>query len=156
MEDQTSREVRAMELFHEGYNCAQSVFAAFASDCQLPEAMALKLSAPFGAGFGRMREVCGAVCGAAMVAGAFEGNDTPNTDDKERIFTLVQQFAAQFKEEFGTYYCRELLGLEHKKCPESARPSDRTAAYYGSRPCEHCVAFASRMAAEYLRTLRAK
>ena len=31
---------------------------------------------------------------------------------------------------------------------ETARPGERTAAYYASRPCERCIAFCARSAAE--------
>lgn len=53
----------AYTWFLQGYNCSQSVVAAFAPQLGLTEEMALRLSAGFGAGIGRMREVCGAFCG---------------------------------------------------------------------------------------------
>ena len=31
---------------------------------------------------------------------------------------------------------------------ETARPGERTAAYYASRPCERCIAFCARRAAD--------
>lgn len=43
------RAVRALDYFHQGYNCSQSVFAAFADVCGLTEETALKLSSPLGA-----------------------------------------------------------------------------------------------------------
>ncbi|MEN6490015.1 MAG: C-GCAxxG-C-C family protein, partial [Smithella sp.] len=60
---------RAMELFRRGYNCAQSVFAAFCEDMGIDFETALKLSSSFGAGMGRLREVCGAVSGMFAVVG---------------------------------------------------------------------------------------
>ena len=129
------RAARALEYFHQGYNCSQSVFAAFADVCGLTEETALKLSSPLGAGIGRMREVCGAFCGMSMLAGSLYGNSSPET--------------ASFKQEFGTLYCRELLGLSPESlAAETARPGERTAAYYASRPCERCIAFCARCAAE--------
>ena len=63
--------------------------------------------------------------------------------------SLVQSLAASFKQEFGTLYCRELLGLSPESlAAETARPGERTAAYYASRPCERCIAFCARCAAE--------
>jgi len=44
------RAVRALDYFHQGYNCSQSVFAAFADVCGLTEETALKLSSPRGSG----------------------------------------------------------------------------------------------------------
>lgn len=143
------RAARALDYFHQGYNCSQSVFAAFADVCGLTEETALKLSSPLGAGIGRMREVCGAFCGLSMLAGSLYGNSSPETGEKEKIFSLVQSLAASFKQEFGTLYCRELLGLSPERlAAETARPGERTAAYYASRPCERCIAFCARHAAE--------
>lgn len=42
------RTARALDYFHQGYNCSQSVFAAFADVCGLTEETALKLSSPWG------------------------------------------------------------------------------------------------------------
>ena len=47
----------AYAWFLKGYNCSQSVVAAFAPQLGLTEETALRLSAGFGAGIGRMREV---------------------------------------------------------------------------------------------------
>ena len=58
----------ALELFMEGYNCAQVVFAAFAPVLGIAQADALRVSMGLGGGVGRMREVCGTVSGAAMRA----------------------------------------------------------------------------------------
>ncbi|MBQ8793490.1 MAG: C_GCAxxG_C_C family protein, partial [Clostridia bacterium] len=60
---------KAVKLFTDGYNCAQAVFGAFAEDLGFDEKTALKISAPFGGGFGRQREVCGAVSGMLMAFG---------------------------------------------------------------------------------------
>lgn len=85
----------------------------------------------------------------SMLAGSLYGNSSPETGEKEKIFSLVQSLAASFKQEFGTLYCRELLGLSPERlAAETARPGERTAAYYASRPCERCIAFCARCAAE--------
>ena len=146
----TTAEQRALAYFHRGYNCAQSVFAAFAEDLGLSEELALRLSAGFGAGVGRMRGMCGAFSGLTMVAGYCKGNLTGVPEDKEVVFSLVRELAESFKAEFGTLTCRELLHLD-EGVQESARPNERTQAYYAARPCEHCVAFCARKAADLLR-----
>ena len=63
------RRERAMALFEEGYNCAQSVFLAFSDLHGMDTHMAAALSSSFGGGMGRLREVCGAVSGMFLVAG---------------------------------------------------------------------------------------
>lgn len=145
----TTAEQRALAYFHQGYNCAQSVFAAFAEDLGLSEELALRLSAGFGAGVGRMRGMCGAFSGLTMVAGYCKGNLTGEPEDKEVVFSLVRELAESFKSEFGTLTCRELLHLD-EGVQEGARPNERTQAYYAARPCEHCVAFCARKAADLL------
>ena len=146
----TTAEQRALAYFHRGYNCAQSVFAAFAEDLGLSEELALRLSAGFGAGVGRMRGMCGAFSGLTMVAGYCKGNLTGVPEDKEVVFSLVRELAESFKAEFGTLTCRELLHLD-EGLQEGARPNERTQAYYAARPCERCVAFCARKAADLLR-----
>lgn len=144
-----SAEERALGFFHRGFNCAQSVFAAFAHQVGLSEETALRLAAGFGAGVGRMRGMCGAFSGLTLVAGYCHGNLSGNPAEKEQIFSLVRQLADDFKSQFGTLTCRELLHLD-ENLQEGARPQERTQAYYDARPCERCVAFCAAKAAELL------
>ena len=80
---------------------------------------------------------------------ALPGAPGPEAEGKERIYSLVRRLAGRFRAEFGTLSCRELLQLP-EDCEESATPSARTAAYYEARPCERCIAFCARQAAELL------
>ena len=58
---------KAKELFRQGFNCSQAVFAACADLYGIEdETLALRLSASFGGGIGRMRQTCGAACGMFM------------------------------------------------------------------------------------------
>ena len=68
---------RAYAAFFKGYNCCQSVAVAFAEEMGMTEKQALQISAGFGGGFGRMREVCGAFSGITLVLGALYGSDDP-------------------------------------------------------------------------------
>ena len=103
---------RAQAYFHKGYNCSQSVVAAFAADLGLTEETALKISCGFGGGVGRMREVCGAFTGLTAVIGMYY-TDPADPNDKSRIYGMIQQLAAQFRAESGggSIICRQLLGL---------------------------------------------
>ena len=90
-----SEKERAVELFHEGYNCSQSVFTAFAHRFNIDEETAKKISAGLGGGLGRMREVCGAVSGMFMVAGMLYGyTDADDRDGKNNHYKRIQQLAA--------------------------------------------------------------
>ena len=63
MEDRVQK---AVELFKSGYNCSQSVVAAFADMYGFTQEQALRMGASFGGGIGRMRETCGAACGMLL------------------------------------------------------------------------------------------
>ncbi|NTU86942.1 MAG: C_GCAxxG_C_C family protein, partial [Chlorobiaceae bacterium] len=65
-----TRSERAVSIFSEGYNCAQSVLFSFSDDLGIAGDTALKIASGFGGGIGRMQEVCGAVTGGVMVIGA--------------------------------------------------------------------------------------
>ena len=65
MKDKEERIARAVAYFKEGYNCSQSVVAAFADLYGFTHEQALHISASFGGGIGRMRLTCGAVCGCS-------------------------------------------------------------------------------------------
>ena len=144
-----NRADRAEELFRQGYNCSQSVFAAFADAVGMTTEEAAKLASPFGAGFGKLREVCGAVSGMTMVAGRLKGYDDPSDyEAKKALYALVQKMCAEFEEKQGSIICRELLGLE--KGEDIGEPSVRTEEYYRSRPCIGACRTAAEIAAKYL------
>ena len=88
---------KAMALFKKGYNCSQSVCAAFADMYGYTEEQALRMSASFGGGIGRMRMTCGAACGMFILAGLETGcTDGEDRDGKEANYRLVQQLADKF------------------------------------------------------------
>lgn len=123
----------AGDLFLEGYNCAQAVFLAFSDVTGYDKDAALRISSSFGGGMGRMREVCGAVSGALMVAGVLWGYTGLDDQQKRGHYALVQEIARRFKEKHATIVCRELLtGLSVDNAPT---PTVRDAAYYQKRPC---------------------
>ena len=129
-----SRADKAEELFRRGYNCSQSVFAAFADVVGMTEEEAAKLASPFGAGFGKLREVCGAVSGMTMVMGKVKGYSDPGDyEGKKALYAIIQKMCAEFEEKQGSLICRELLGL--KKGEDIGEPAVRTEEYYRSRPC---------------------
>ena len=140
---------KAEALFYEGYNCAQSVLLAFGDMTGLEAGTAAALSSSFGGGLGRMREVCGAVSGAAMVLGILRGQyDPKDAQAKKRHYHLIQEFAARFREENGSVLCRELLagaGAAGGKDPE-----ERSAGYYKKRPCPRIVYRAAEITEEML------
>lgn len=141
-----SKGERAEALFMKGYNCSQSVAAAFAEEMNMQEADAARLTIGFGGGIGRMREVCGTVSGMAFVLSALYADE-----GKGSVYAKIQAVAEKFEQENGSIICRELLGLDKngKRCPV---PEPRTEQYYKKRPCNQLVHMAADILAEFLKT----
>lgn len=131
---------KAVALFATGLNCAQSVYCAFAEDFGMDAETAAKVSSGLGGGVGRLREVCGAVTGAALVLGLKFG------PDKTAVYPKVQEFAAAFRAETGSIVCRELL--EGTGATSGGAPEARTAEYYRKRPCSELVRLAADLVAK--------
>ena len=159
-EEIESRAQRAVDLFKQGFNCSQAVFASCADIYGITdEKLALRLSASFGGGMGRMRLVCGAASGMFMLAGLHNGSATPHDNEgKMANYAFVQQLAGEFKAKYGSLICAELLGLAPKGTtmeylPAEAlrpKPAERTPEYYQKRPCPEMIAEAVRI---YLRAI---
>ncbi len=140
---------KAVELFKSGYNCAQSVVAAFAEQYGFTREQALRMSASFGGGIGRMRLTCGAACGLFLLAGLEKGSiDAKDREGKAANYALVQALAAEFRKRNGSLTCAELLGLQHAE--GSSQPDERTEHYYTKRPCAKIVEDAARIWTTYL------
>lgn len=147
--DAEERAERARRLFNEGYNCAQSVALAYADITGLDEPMVATITASFGGGMGRMREVCGAVSGMSFLASFISPCPTAdNAEAKRQNYALVQQFAECFKKQNGYIVCRQLLGIDRPK--DDPTPSARTAEYYKKRPCAEYVYDAALIVGRYL------
>lgn len=134
----------AKKNFESGCNCAQAVLLAFSDLTGLDEGTAMKLSASFGGGMGKLREVCGAVSGAFMAAGMIYADDhIPTQEAKAAHYEKIRNLATRFKEENGSYLCRELLdGVPVSK---DAAPEERTEQYYKKRPCGELCAIAAQL-----------
>lgn len=95
----------SVKLFEDGYLCSQAVFAAFSEDYGVSKEEALKIGACFGSGM-RKAEVCGACTGALMVFGLKFGEDRLKSNE------VCERFLDEFKEENGSYLCRDLLNSD--------------------------------------------
>jgi C_GCAxxG_C_C family probable redox protein len=104
---------KAVSCFNEGFMCSQAVLAAYAGQFSMDRETALKVSAAFGGGMGRMGEICGAVTGAFMVIGLKYGRiAVTDTKSLEKTNRLVKEFSDRFKSLNGSIVCRELLGCD--------------------------------------------
>lgn len=147
------RQRRAEEIFRRGYNCCQAVLLAFADIIVGADEQTLAtVGTGLGGGVARLREVCGAVSGMAIVTGFISPATNPeNMAERTANYALVQRFAAEFKKERGSIVCRELLGIRKEAArQEPPKPSERTPQYYHARPCVVNVGLAARIVADYL------
>jgi C_GCAxxG_C_C family probable redox protein len=143
---------RAVELFMQGYGCCQSVVCAFSDLYGLDEEMALRISAGFGGGVGRMRLMCG-TCSALVILAGLEKGQTRGEDreGKAACYQLVRELLETFRQRNGSINCAELLQMSGLKAEtNTSQPDERNAEYYRVRPCARKVESAARVFAEYL------
>ena len=102
----------AYQYHREGYNCAQSVVAAFLDKLNLTKEQAMAMAGGFGGGVGGSHaEMCGAVSGAVLVLSLL----TPHTEgaDKEgkkQVYAIAKEFHQRYAEAFGGLtLCGDLL-----------------------------------------------
>ena len=146
-----TRSERAIALFLDGCNCAQAVFGAFADLFGIEEKLALRLSSSFGGGLGRQREVCGAVSGMCMAAGALYGyDDVKDPVQKAAHYARIQELCGKFREMYGSIICRELLGA--KRADDSPNPTPRDAEFYRTRPCARFIGACADILEEYVKS----
>jgi C_GCAxxG_C_C family probable redox protein len=144
----TSRIETAVQCFSKGFNCAQAVFSTYAPLLGICEEEALRVSAGFGAGMGRLQEVCGAVTGAFMLIGCKYGMVEPsNTAAKEKTYALEKQFAQCFRGLNGSILCRELLHCDLNTPEGKQQYTDNNLA---ASVCTRCVRDAAALAEEML------
>ena len=142
-----NRAEHAAELFLKGYNCAQAVLIAFGDVTGLDEKTSARFISGFGGGFGRLREVCGAVSGMVAALSILYGYESPDDSEaKKAFYTLVQDLAGQFRQRCGSIVCRDIL----KNPPSDPVPSPRTEEYYANRPCVRMVYTAAQILDTYM------
>ncbi len=140
------RPTLAAEYFCSGYNCAQSVAMAFCDVTGMDPKCAAQLASGYGGGFGRIREVCGAISGAVLVTNYLYGYNTPDPERQLALYAIVQHIMHRFQEGVGSYICRDILGNP----PSDPAPTPRTAEYYAKRPCARMVMLAAEILDEYI------
>jgi C_GCAxxG_C_C family probable redox protein len=127
-----SRCEKANAYYESGYNCCQSVLAAFSDLTHLNEAQCRQLGSGFGHGTGT-GELCGAVSGAIMTLGMLESGEADVfLESRKRTMACSKALQKQFLEKFGAIRCHELL-----KNPSA--PSETTPAAQAMGLTKHCA-----------------
>lgn len=142
------RRDKAVELYRQGYNCAQAVSMAYADIIGLDEKTVAKISASFGGGMGRMGEVCGTLTGAFMVVGSvYPYTDPADRSNIQKNFAMVRQISNDFRERLGDIICRNLTNKKDRTA-SSTTDNDPNTEYYRQRPCAYCVAYSALLLGE--------
>ena len=125
-----TRKENALDRFHDGYNCAQSVLISFSNDLNLNQESALKIASGFGGGMGKLQNTCGAVSAAFMIIGYLHGkyNETDN-EANEVTNNYIQDFAQKFTQVHGTLMCKSLIGFDLNN-PKEAKQAVEADVFY--------------------------
>ena len=122
----------ANEYHRRGFNCCQSVVAAFADLTGLTEQESVNFSVGFGGG-AATGELCGAISGAIMVLGLLNPVDMKDpVGSKKKVMALSKDFQARFAARFSAVRCEELL--KNKAAPDAAN----TPAAHALGIAGHC------------------
>lgn len=100
---------RADAYHKRGFNCCQSVVAAFSDKVNKSEEELMNIGSGFGAGAGT-GEMCGAITGAIMALNLMTPVDMDDpVGSKKRAVAQSKEFQKRFKERFGYLRCQDLL-----------------------------------------------
>lgn len=99
----------ALVKLSEGYNCAQSIVAAFAPDVGLDVSTAIKMAGVFGGGLAHQGHVCGAVSGGLMIIGMKYNGVEADYSSREYAFAVGTDFMEEFESRHRTIDCRQLI-----------------------------------------------
>ena len=134
--------MKTANAYHEkGYNCCQSVLAAFADRCGISEETALRIGAGFGGGAGT-GELCGAITGGIMALDLSAGGSMEDpVGSKRRASARSRSLQKSFSGQFGALRCRELLRGEKEE------PSEAVSAMGIQNHCGVMIASAVELSA---------
>ena len=137
---------KAVEYHKRGYNCAQSVLAAFTDLIGTPERQLMDLAGGFGGGAGA-GELCGAVSGAVMVLGLLTPGDPADpVASKKRTVELSKELQKRFSGIFEAVRCQELL--KKKFDPDERTPAAQALGLKGH--CDIMIVTAVEIVADML------
>lgn len=103
---------KVKEYSESGYNCCQSVLAAYGEDFGLTKELAFKIAKNFGSGCVYRGEICGAVSAALMIYGLKYGSDLPNDElSGEIVYNYSREHIKKFEKIHSSINCKDLLGL---------------------------------------------
>lgn len=100
----------AAEKHRKGYNCCQAVVCTFAEETGIDESLLYRMGEGFGAGMGTALGVCGAISGAAMLAGLVhsDGNTEQAGMTKANTTRAAGKMQKKFVKQAKALICKEI------------------------------------------------
>ncbi|MBR2706045.1 MAG: C_GCAxxG_C_C family protein [Mogibacterium sp.] len=123
----SERAEKAVAKYRNGYNCCQAVACVFADETGMDEAVLYKLGEGFGGGMGTAQGVCGAISGAAMIAGLVhsDGDIEHAGQTKAKTTRSSGTMQKKFVERAKRLICRDIKtgndGKAFTSCPDCIR-----------------------------------
>jgi C_GCAxxG_C_C family probable redox protein len=120
-----------------GFNCCQAVVCTFADAVGMDESLLYRMGEGFGAGMGTTQGVCGAISGAAMLAGLVhsDGNTEHAGLTKAKTTRIAGIMQKKFVEQAKALICKDIKTGNDGKAFTS---------------CNDCIKIAVRIAEEEL------
>ena len=110
-----NRKQKALELFKNKYNCAQSIIVAYCDKVGLTEEMAIKLTSGFGGGVASLGRTCGTVnAGVMLLSLKFGSDNVEDVENKNRTRFIIRSFISEFEEKHSSQ-CLDILTKEEKR-----------------------------------------
>ena len=125
-----SRAEQVIAFHDRTYNCAQSVACTYTDLVNADQATVFRLCEAYGGGLGCGMATCGALLGAAAVAGlANSDGNLEQPASKRSTYAIVSRMYERFEQAVGSTVCREIRGLETGTplvtCGEAMRAASR-------------------------------
>lgn len=140
---------QAKKYYEGGYNCAQSVIAAFAGDYGMSLEQALKIAGSFGGGM-RLAATCGGLTGAMMALGLAQSGTEPTVENKSKMDTLTFELIDRWKKQVGPIDCKDILGYDIRIPDERCQAVESGAI---AKNCPRCVEMGANILAKMLEEL---
>ncbi len=139
--DREALAAHALELHARNFNCAQCVACTLAPFVNADERDVFRAAEGLGGGMGGFTETCGAIAGAAMVAGLARSNGYDDPASKQDTYALTKQVVDRFRETVGSTLCADI------KATDGATPL---------RPCDECIVLGLDLAIDMLESIEAR
>lgn len=100
-------------LFDSGWNCCEAVVKSVCEEMGIDPEIPVKIASPLGSGMSKNGATCGALNGAFICFGLFNGR-TSSDGDREPSYGPADMTFNKFVEKYGSFKCKDLTGLDFR------------------------------------------